>query len=58
MAKKDVDGIVPLLDSIVPQKSVIIFCPSKKNCENLCQTISTLFPRFFLLYNILSFCYF
>lgn len=46
MAKKDVDGIVPLLDSIVPQKSVIIFCSSKKNCENLCQTISTLFPRF------------
>ncbi|CEF63519.1 Mutagen-sensitive 301 [Strongyloides ratti] len=30
----DNDGIITLIKDIVPAKSVIIFCPTKKNCEN------------------------
>ncbi|TKR68105.1 hypothetical protein L596_024138 [Steinernema carpocapsae] len=45
LAKRDPDGLVMLLQDVVPQKSVIIFCPSRQNCENVCRLISGLFPK-------------
>uniref|UniRef100_A0A914CCH5 Helicase POLQ-like n=1 Tax=Acrobeloides nanus TaxID=290746 RepID=A0A914CCH5_9BILA len=45
LLKKDPDGLVSLLSTLVPTKSVIIFCPTKQNCENVCNLISNLFPK-------------
>uniref|UniRef100_A0A0K0G4A7 Mutagen-sensitive 301 (inferred by orthology to a D. melanogaster protein) n=1 Tax=Strongyloides venezuelensis TaxID=75913 RepID=A0A0K0G4A7_STRVS len=42
----DTDGVVPLIKGIVPQKQVIIFCPTKKNCEDVCKMVATLLPTF------------
>uniref|UniRef100_A0A0N5B6Z6 Helicase POLQ-like n=1 Tax=Strongyloides papillosus TaxID=174720 RepID=A0A0N5B6Z6_STREA len=43
----DSDGVVSLIKDIVPQKSVIIFCPTKKNCENVCKMVAKLAPKSF-----------
>uniref|UniRef100_A0A0K0FSY6 Mutagen-sensitive 301 (inferred by orthology to a D. melanogaster protein) n=1 Tax=Strongyloides venezuelensis TaxID=75913 RepID=A0A0K0FSY6_STRVS len=45
--KTDPDDIVSLIKDIVPQKSVIIFCPTKKNCENVCKMVTKLAPKSF-----------
>ncbi|CAD5231924.1 unnamed protein product [Bursaphelenchus xylophilus] len=44
-AKVDPDGLVPLIAPVIPQKSILIFCPSKENCENLCQMLSRNVPK-------------
>ncbi|XP_051960498.1 helicase POLQ-like [Xyrauchen texanus] len=35
MQKLDPDHIIALATEIIPQQSCLIFCPTKKNCENL-----------------------
>lgn len=37
--------MIPLIDEIIPQKSVLIFCQSKKAAENLCQRLAQLMPK-------------
>ncbi|VDK81710.1 unnamed protein product [Litomosoides sigmodontis] len=46
LKNRDTDGLVPLLHDIVPKQSVLIFCPTKLNCENVCRTVSHLMPRY------------
>ncbi|EJW85888.1 type III restriction enzyme [Wuchereria bancrofti] len=45
LKNRDPDGLVPLLYDIVPKRSVLIFCPTKKNCENVCKMLSHLMPK-------------
>nr|CRZ22819.1 BMA-HELQ-1 [Brugia malayi] len=47
LKNRDPDGLVPLLYDIVPRRSVLIFCPTKKNCENVCKMLSYLMPKSF-----------
>ncbi|KHN75443.1 Helicase POLQ-like [Toxocara canis] len=45
LAHHDPDGLVPLLQGIIPRRSAIIFCPTKQNCENVCRLLTRLVPR-------------
>lgn len=36
---------MPLLAPVIPNKSVLIFCPSKENAENLCEMLSKNVPK-------------
>jgi POLQ-like helicase len=40
----DPDGLVALVSEIVPNESCLIFCSTKKNCENLAQLLATHLP--------------
>ncbi|XP_078487800.1 helicase POLQ-like [Ciona intestinalis] len=48
IAKGDTDHIVSLVLEVIPQHSCLIFCPTKKNCENVAKMICKLLPRNFL----------
>uniref|UniRef100_A0A0N5BFC7 Helicase POLQ-like n=1 Tax=Strongyloides papillosus TaxID=174720 RepID=A0A0N5BFC7_STREA len=37
---RDFGGILPFLKPIIPNQGVLIFCPTKESCENLCGTLS------------------
>uniref|UniRef100_A0A8R1U210 Helicase POLQ-like n=1 Tax=Onchocerca volvulus TaxID=6282 RepID=A0A8R1U210_ONCVO len=45
LKNRDPDGLVLLLHDIVPKRSVLIFCPTKQNCENVCKMVSHLMPK-------------
>uniref|UniRef100_A0A0N5AJH2 Helicase POLQ-like n=1 Tax=Syphacia muris TaxID=451379 RepID=A0A0N5AJH2_9BILA len=45
LGNKDPDGLVPLLQNLVPKKSVIVFCPTKLACENTCRSLCRISPR-------------
>lgn len=45
MTKMDPDHITGLVSEVVPDKSCLIFCASKKNCENLATLLSKLLPK-------------
>ncbi|EJD74472.1 type III restriction enzyme [Loa loa] len=45
LRNRDPDGLVPLLRDIVPKQSVLIFCPTKQNCESVCKAVSHLMPK-------------
>uniref|UniRef100_A0A0K0CZ33 Helicase POLQ-like n=1 Tax=Angiostrongylus cantonensis TaxID=6313 RepID=A0A0K0CZ33_ANGCA len=40
LSKADPDGLCQLLVGVVPHRSVLIFCPTKKNCENVASMIA------------------
>uniref|UniRef100_A0A915C1D9 Helicase POLQ-like n=1 Tax=Parascaris univalens TaxID=6257 RepID=A0A915C1D9_PARUN len=44
-ARKDPDGLVSLLQDVIPKRSAIIFCPTKQSCENVCRLLTHLVPR-------------
>ncbi|KAL7077401.1 hypothetical protein ACQ4LE_003245 [Meloidogyne hapla] len=44
--RRDTDGIVFLLGNLM-QGQVLIFCPTKMNCENLCKLLTNLSPKEF-----------
>lgn len=37
---EDPEGLHYLVDEIIPQSSCIIFCPTKKHCENICTLLA------------------
>lgn len=43
--KMDPDHITGLVSEIIPEKSCLIFCPSKKNCENLATLLSRILSK-------------
>ena len=45
LEKFDPDGVIQLLQGVIPNKSVIIFCPTKKNCENVALLIAKYVPQ-------------
>ncbi|KJH41639.1 helicase protein [Dictyocaulus viviparus] len=45
LSKVDPDGLCQLLVGVIPQRSVLIFCPTKKNCESVAAMISRIVPK-------------
>lgn len=41
----DPDGISILVKEVCPMDSVLVFCPTKKNCENIAKLICNHLPR-------------
>ncbi|XP_005999427.1 helicase POLQ-like [Latimeria chalumnae] len=39
MLKMDPDHIIALVTEVIPQYSCLVFCPTKKNCENVAEMI-------------------
>jgi len=35
MKKTDPDHIIALVTEVIPAHSCLVFCPTKKNCENV-----------------------
>ncbi|KAI7796228.1 helicase POLQ-like, partial [Triplophysa rosa] len=48
MQKMDPDHIVALATEVIPQQSCLIFCATKKNCENLAGMICKYLNKYFL----------
>jgi POLQ-like helicase len=47
MRKNDPDGLVALVREVIPNDSCLIFCSSKKNCENVASLLATMLPSEF-----------
>ncbi|GMT18200.1 hypothetical protein PFISCL1PPCAC_9497 [Pristionchus fissidentatus] len=45
LASRDPDGICQLLQQVIPRHSAIIFCPTKKNAENVAVMIAKAVPK-------------
>ncbi|XP_076056101.1 mutagen-sensitive 301 [Oratosquilla oratoria] len=43
--KIDIDMVGALVLEVVPQNSCLVFCPTKKNCENVSQVICRILPK-------------
>ena len=41
----DPDLIGGLVMEVIPQSSCLVFCPTKKNCENVAQLICNVLPK-------------
>ncbi|XP_026462465.1 helicase POLQ-like [Ctenocephalides felis] len=52
--KMDPDCIAGLALEILPESSCLIFCPTKKNCENVASLICKIFPKSLLEYRKLD----
>ncbi|XP_061656641.1 helicase POLQ-like isoform X2 [Syngnathoides biaculeatus] len=48
MQKADPDHIVALVTEVIPEHSCLLFCPTKKNCENVAAMICKYLRRDFL----------
>lgn len=44
---KDPDHLAGLVSEVIPDKSCLIFCPTKKNCESLVKLLCTTLPKKF-----------
>lgn len=42
----DPDQLAGLVLEVVPGNSCLVFCPTKKNCENVAQLLCKMFPKF------------
>ncbi|VDL71152.1 unnamed protein product [Nippostrongylus brasiliensis] len=45
LSKVDPDGLCQLLIGVIPKRSVLIFCPTKKSCENVASMIARCVPE-------------
>lgn len=45
MQRADPDHIAGLVSEVIPNESCLIFCPSKKNCEDLASLLCRLLPQ-------------
>ncbi|XP_078455497.1 helicase POLQ-like isoform X2 [Lampetra planeri] len=48
MLKMDPDHIVALVTEVIPAHSCLVFCPTKKNCENVAEMICKYLAKTFL----------
>lgn len=46
MKNKDPDYLAGLLLEVIPRYSCLVFCPTKRNCESVCQLVCSLMPRY------------
>lgn len=42
--RRDPDHLAGLISEVIPEESVLVFCPSKLNCENVAKLLSQLLP--------------
>lgn len=42
--RRDPDHLAGLVSEVIPEQSVLVFCPSKANCENVAKLLSQLLP--------------
>lgn len=47
MRTADPDGLLALVKEVIPDESCLIFCSTKKNCENVAQLLATHLPDTF-----------
>lgn len=45
--KKDPDHVAGLVSEVIPEKSCLIFCSTKKNCESLVRLLCNMLPKKF-----------
>ncbi|KAJ7987104.1 hypothetical protein DPEC_G00335290 [Dallia pectoralis] len=50
MQKIDLDHIVALVTEVIPSQSCLVFCPTKKNCENVAAMICKYLTKDFILH--------
>ena len=43
--KLDIDQLATLVMEVIPNSSCLIFCPTKKNCQNIAMLLTKLLPR-------------
>ncbi|KAI6171707.1 hypothetical protein M3Y98_00892100 [Aphelenchoides besseyi] len=43
--KIDTNGIIPLVAEVIPNKSVLIFCQTKRNTEDICKLLARTVPN-------------
>lgn len=43
--QQDPDQVGALVKEVIPEHSCLVFCPSKKNCENVALMICNAFER-------------
>jgi POLQ-like helicase len=44
-ASVDPDMIGGLVGEVIPESSCLVFCPTKKSCENVAQLICSVLPK-------------
>lgn len=44
VVRRDPDHLAGLVSEVIPEQSVLIFCPTKANCENVAILLSQLLP--------------
>ena len=44
LKRDDPDGLVTLIKEVIPEQSCLIFCSTKKNCENLASLLCSYLP--------------
>ncbi|XP_057585849.1 helicase POLQ-like isoform X7 [Hippopotamus amphibius kiboko] len=50
LRKMDPDHLVALVTEVIPNYSCLVFCPTKKNCENVAEMICKLLSKEYLKY--------
>lgn len=50
--KMDPDHIAGLVSEVIPNESCLIFCPSKRNCENLATLLCNVLPKKYVNHKI------
>ncbi|XP_052055551.1 helicase POLQ-like isoform X2 [Apodemus sylvaticus] len=48
LKKMDPDGLVALVTEVIPNYSCLVFCPSKKNCENVAEMLCKFLSKDYL----------
>merc|ERR1719259_1012330 len=49
--RADPDGICGLVREVVPAHAVLVFCPTRRNCESVATLLATLLPKGLLQHN-------
>lgn len=60
LKKLDPDHLVALVTEVIPNHSCLVFCPTKKNCENVAEMICKILSKYvnflkifcFILYDL------
>ena len=54
MDKLDIDQLATLVLEVIPDSSCLIFCPTKKNCQNIALLLTKLLPRY--VFDHITYC--
>lgn len=55
LKKVDPDRLVALVTEVIPNYSCLVFCPSKKNCENVAEMLCKFLSKYVHLFNLVLF---